>query len=131
MFLLKLPMKILALPVILVLTLVQWLGVLAAGVSSIALRLIGFAAVMTAVGIWMFQLGTNADAYRMLGFGILLVYPPLPDRRCDSACCRCQRCAESVCYRLISLSNGKGDHYWPPFSMGKNHQTGIFLFNPL
>ena len=70
MFLLKLPMKILALPVILVLTLVQWLGVLAAGVSSIALRLIGFAAVMTAVGIWMFQLGTNADAYRMLGFGI-------------------------------------------------------------
>jgi len=36
----------------------------------------------------------------------LLLNPLLPDRRRNSACSRCQRRAESVCYRLISLSNG-------------------------
>ena len=67
MFLLKLPFRVAALPVVLALAL---------GLSSIVTNLIGTLGIATAVCIWMFHLGTDADAYRMLALGIFFIVLP-------------------------------------------------------
>ena len=66
MFLLKLPFRVAALPVVLALALVQFITALVTGLSSIVTNLIGTLGISTAACIWMFHLGTDADAYRML-----------------------------------------------------------------
>ena len=71
MFLLKLPFRVAALLVILALALVQFITALITGLSSIVTNLIGTLGIATAAFIWMFHLGTDADAYRMLALGIL------------------------------------------------------------
>ena len=76
MFLLKLPFRIAALPVILALTAIQFLTALITGLSSIVTNLIGTLGIITAACIWMFRLGTDTDAYRMLVFGIFLIILP-------------------------------------------------------
>ena len=76
MFLLKLPFRVAALPVVLALALVQFLTALITGLSSIVTNLIGTLGITTAAYIWMFRLGTDADAYRMLVFGIFLIILP-------------------------------------------------------
>lgn len=76
MFLLKLPFRVAALPIILALTLVQFLTVLITGLSSIVTNLIGTLGIATAACVWMFHLGTDADAYRMLALGIFCIVLP-------------------------------------------------------
>lgn len=76
MFLLKLPFRVAALPVVLALTLVQFLTVLITGLSSIVTNLIGTLGIASAACIWMFHLGTDADAYRMLALGIFFIVLP-------------------------------------------------------
>ncbi len=66
MFLLKLPFRVAVLPAVLALALIQFLTVLINGLSSIVTNLIGTLGIATAACIWMFWLGTNADAYRMI-----------------------------------------------------------------
>ena len=76
MFLLKLPLKILMLPLAAVLIVIRAASVLITGVSSVVTNLIGSLAILTAAGIWMFQLGGDSDAYKMLAFGIALFIAP-------------------------------------------------------
>ena len=76
MFLLKLPFRIAALPVILALTAIQFIMALITGPSSIITNPIGTLGIATAACIWMFHLGTDADAYRMLALGIFFILLP-------------------------------------------------------
>lgn len=76
MFLVKLPFRVAALPVILALTLIQFLASLITGLSSIVTNLLGTLGIATAACIWMFRLGTDADAYKMLTLGIFFIVIP-------------------------------------------------------
>lgn len=76
MFLVKLPFRIAALPVILVMMAVHFIVALITGISSVITNLLGTVAIATAAGIWMFRLGTDADAYGMLAFGAALIILP-------------------------------------------------------
>ncbi|MBR0392954.1 MAG: hypothetical protein IJK38_11600 [Oscillospiraceae bacterium] len=76
MFLVKLPFRIAALPVIIAMMAVHFIAAIIAGLSSVITNLLGTIAIATAVGIWMFRLGTDADAYRMLAFGAALIILP-------------------------------------------------------
>ncbi len=76
MFLLKLPFRVAALPVILALTVFQFITSLLVGLSSIVTNLLGALGIATAACIWMFRLGTDADAYKMLTLGIFFIVIP-------------------------------------------------------
>ena len=76
MFLLKLPFRVAALPVVLALALVQFITALVTGLSTIVTNLIGTLGIVTAACIWMFHLGTDADAYRMLALGSFFIVLP-------------------------------------------------------
>ena len=76
MFLLKLPFRIAALPLLAALLIVRLASTLITGLSSVVTNLLGTAALATAAGIWMFNLGTNQDAYKMIGFALLLFFAP-------------------------------------------------------
>ncbi len=75
MTLIKLPFKIAALPIILVLYIIQWLGLLASSLSSIVTNLLGTAAVLVSIAIRMFNIGTEQDSLHMLftGLGLFIV----------------------------------------------------------
>ncbi len=76
MFLLKLPFRVAALPVILALTVFQFITSLLVGLSSIVTNLLGTLGIATAACIWMFRLGTDVDAYKMLTLGIFFIIIP-------------------------------------------------------
>lgn len=76
MFLLKLPFRIAALPLLAVLFIVRLASALITGLSSIVTNILGTAALVAAAGIWMFNLGTNQDAYKMIGFALFLFFVP-------------------------------------------------------
>ena len=76
MFLLKLPFRVSALPVLLALTVFQFITSLLVGLSSIVTNLLGTLGIATAACIWMFRLGTDADAYKMLTLGIFFIVIP-------------------------------------------------------
>ena len=76
MFLVKLPFRIAALPVILAMMVIHFVAAIIADLSSVITILLGTMAIGTAACIWMFQLGTDADAYGMLAFGIALIVFP-------------------------------------------------------
>ena len=80
MFLVKLLFRIAALPVILVMMAVHFVAAIIAGLSSMITNILGTIAIGTAACIWMFRLGTDADAYGMLAFGIaLIVFPHIAE----------------------------------------------------
>ena len=76
MFLVKLPFRLLSLPVLALLIVIRVASLLVTGISSLVTNLIGMTAVLAAAGIWMFQLGRDHDAYMMLGFGLFLFLAP-------------------------------------------------------
>lgn len=76
MFLVKLPFRLFSLPVLALLVVIRIVSLLITGVSSIVTNLIGSVAVLAAAGIWMFRLGSDRDAYMMLGFGLFLFLTP-------------------------------------------------------
>lgn len=76
MFLIKFPFRIVAIPFVLALALVQFITILITSLSSIVTNLIGTLGIATAAYIWMFRLGTDADAYRMLAMGIIFIVLP-------------------------------------------------------
>ena len=76
MFLLKLPFRLAAIPLIAALAIVQFFTSLIAGISSIVTNLIGLLGITAACCIWMFHLGTNADAYYMLAVGTIFILLP-------------------------------------------------------
>ena len=76
MFLVKLPFRLLSLPVLAMLIVIRAASLIVTGVSSLVTNLLGSAAVLAAAGIWMFRLGSDRDAYIMLGFGLFLFLAP-------------------------------------------------------
>ena len=76
MFLVKLPFRVAALPVILALTVFQFITSLLVGLSSIVTNLLGTLGIATAACIWMFHLSTDSEAYRMLALGIFFFVLP-------------------------------------------------------
>ena len=76
MFLLKLPFRIAAVPLLAALLIVRLAAVLITGLSSIVTNLLGTAALAVAAGIWIFNLGTSQDAYKMIGFALILFFVP-------------------------------------------------------
>ena len=76
MFLVKLPFRILSLPVLALLIVIRVASLLVTGISSLVTNLIGMTAVLAAAGIWMFQVGSDHDAYMMLAFGLFLFLAP-------------------------------------------------------
>ena len=84
MFLVKLPFRILSLPVLALLIVIRVASLLVTGISSLVTNLIGMTAVLAAAGIWMFQLGRDHDAYMMLAFGLFLA-PKAADWIVDKA----------------------------------------------
>ena len=76
MFLLKLPFRIAAVPLLAALLVIRLAAALITGLSSIVTSLLGTAALVAAAGIWMFNLGTNLDAYKMIGFALILFFVP-------------------------------------------------------
>ena len=96
MFLVKLPFRILSLPVLALLIVIRVASLLLTGISSLVTNLIGMTAILAAAGIWMFQLGSDHDAYMMLGFGLFLFLAPKgADWSVDKA--------TSLCARLVSF----------------------------
>ena len=76
MFLLKLPFRIAALLLLAALLIVRLASAFITGLSSIVTNILGTAALAVAAGIWMFNLGTNQDAYKMIGFALFLFFVP-------------------------------------------------------
>ena len=96
MFLVKLPFRILSLPVLALLIVIRVASLLVTGISSLVTNLLGMTAVLAAAGIWMFQLGSDHDAYMMLGFGLFLILAPkAADWIVDKT--------TSLCARLVSF----------------------------
>lgn len=75
MKLIKLPFKAVALPVVLALYIIQWLGLLASSLTSIVTNLLATVAVLISIAIRMFDLGTAQDSLHMLytGLGLFIV----------------------------------------------------------
>lgn len=96
MFLVKLPFRILSLPILALLIVIRVASLLVTGISSLVANMIGIAAVLAASGIRMFQLGSDRDAYVMLGFGLLLFLAP---KAADWIVGK----ATSLCARLVSF----------------------------
>ena len=96
MFLVKLPFRILSLPVLALLIVIRVASLLVTGISSLVTNLLGITAVLAAAGIWMFQLGSDHDAYMMLGFGLFLFLAP---KAADWIMGK----ATSLCARLVSF----------------------------
>ena len=76
MFLLKLPFRAAALPLLAALLIIRLAAALITGLSSIVTNILGTAALVAAAGIWMFNLGTSQDAYKMIGFALFLFFAP-------------------------------------------------------
>jgi len=76
MFLIKLPIRIALLPVFAVIMVIQLIISLIVGLSSIVTNLIGVTAIAAAAGVWMFQLGTDADAYGLVAIGLGMIILP-------------------------------------------------------
>ena len=74
MFLLKLPFRIAAMPLLAALLVIRLATALITGLSSIVTNLLGTASLAAAAGIWMFNLGTSQDAYKMIGFALVLFF---------------------------------------------------------
>ncbi len=73
---LKQTIRIAALTLLITLMAVRFASALITGISSVVTNALGAAAILAAVGIWMFNLGTNQDAYRMAGFAAFLFLAP-------------------------------------------------------
>ena len=76
MFMLKLPFRIAALPILIALMAVRFASALITGLSSVVTNALGTAAILAATGIWMFNLGTSQDAYKMAGFALVFFLTP-------------------------------------------------------
>ena len=76
MFLLRLLLRIAALPALLALAVIQFAASLIVGLSSVVTNLMGTLGIAAAACLWMFRLGTDTDAYGMLALGVFFLILP-------------------------------------------------------
>ena len=76
MFLLKLPFKFAALPLLIALLTIRFASALITGLSSIVTNMICTLAFAVAAGIWMYGVGTSQDALHILSIGLTFLLIP-------------------------------------------------------
>ncbi len=76
MFLLKLPFKFVALPLLIALLVIRFASALITGLSTIVTNMICTLAFAVAAGIWMFGVGTSQDALHVLSIGLTFLLIP-------------------------------------------------------
>ena len=76
MFLLKLPFKFVALPLLIALLVIRFASALITGLSTIVTNMICTLAFAVAAGIWMFGFGTSQDALHVLSIGLTFLLIP-------------------------------------------------------
>ena len=76
MRLIKLFLKMLALPIMLAVTLIQWVGIFLTQFSTVIFNLLAGLMFLIAVAGWMFGIGTGADTLRMLAVAFVVFIIP-------------------------------------------------------
>ena len=76
MFLLKLPFRAAAIPLLIALLAVRVASALITGLSSIVTNTICTLSFAVAAGIWMFGVGTSQDAMRVITIGLIFLLIP-------------------------------------------------------
>lgn len=76
-WLLKLFLKLILLPVIIVLTLAQWVSIVAVGIASAVFDLIGGFLIISGILIYAFGLYPASDMWEMVIAGVVLCIIPL------------------------------------------------------
>ena len=76
MRLIKLFLKMLALPIMLAVTLIQWVGIFLTQFSTVIFNLLAGLMFLIAVAGWMFGIGTGADTLRMLTVAFVVFIIP-------------------------------------------------------
>ena len=71
MALIKIFFKLLALPLIAAVTLIQWVGIFLTQFSTVIFNLLAGLMFLIAVAGWMFGIGTGADTLRMLAIAFM------------------------------------------------------------
>ena len=86
MFLLKLPFRAAAIPLLIALLAVRVASALITGLSSIVTNTICTLSLAVAAGIWMFGVGTSQDAMHVITIGLIfLLIPRVADWLVDKA----------------------------------------------
>ena len=76
MALIKMFFKLLALPLILAVTIIQWVGIFFTSFSAIIFNLLAGLMFLIAVAGWMFGIGTGVDTLRMLAVAFVVFILP-------------------------------------------------------
>ncbi len=77
MWLIKLPVKIIAIPLMIVVTLLQWFGVFLVGCSSFILNLFAGICLLLATLGYLMQINTGAESIRMIIVGFVVFMVPV------------------------------------------------------
>ena len=72
MIVLKIILKILLIPVIVVLTLVQWAGIFLNSISSVILEILAFIFALTGIASLVFGLASGSEALKMIASGFVI-----------------------------------------------------------
>ncbi len=77
MFLLKLIGKIILIPIMLALTLIQWIGIFLNSISGAILGILAFIFALTGIASLMFGLASGPEALKMLIIGFVVFMVPI------------------------------------------------------
>ena len=95
MFLIKLLLKLLVLPIIAAVTLIQWVGIFLTQFSTVIFNLLAGLIFLIAVAGFMFGIGTGAETLQMLAVGFVVFIIP--------------RIAEWLIIRIAAINYGLRD----------------------
>ena len=77
MFLLKLIGKIILIPIMLVLTLIQWIGIFLNSISGMILGILAFIFALTGIASLAFGLASGPEAFKMIAAGFVIFMVPV------------------------------------------------------
>ena len=77
MFLLKLIGKIILIPIMLALTLIQWIGIFLNSISGVVLGILAFIFALTGIASLAFGLASGPEALKMIAAGFVIFMIPL------------------------------------------------------
>lgn len=76
MRLIKLFLKMLALPIMMAVTLIQWVGIFLTQFSTVMFNLLAGLLFLIAIAGWMFGIGTGTETFQMLTAGFIVFIIP-------------------------------------------------------
>ena len=76
MFMLKLLLKLILFPVMLAVTLIQWVGIFLMGFSSVIFYILSGIVFLTAILSWAFQIAPGAEVLKMLAIAFVVFIVP-------------------------------------------------------